>query len=46
MIDIKRCITDRRRLVLQVGDKFWHISYKEARHLFKKLKQFKVDRRK
>lgn len=45
MIDIDRCKVDRKRLVLIVGDKNWHISYKEAKHLLKKLKQFKVDKK-
>ncbi len=46
MIRIKRCINDRRRLVLEVGEKHWHISYQEARNIQKDLKNLKIDRRK
>lgn len=45
MITIKRSNVDRKKLVLLVGDKSWHVSYKEARHLLMKLKQLKVEAR-
>lgn len=46
MLKIKRCITDHKRLILQMGKKFWHISYQEGRNLLEDLKRLKVDRRK
>ena len=39
MIRIKRCVNDRKRLVLQVGKKIWHISYQEALKLKNDLKR-------
>ena len=45
MIDIKKC-PECQRLVLQVGNKFWHIDYKEAEYLLKRLKQLKIGKRK
>lgn len=45
MIDIDKCAVDKKRLILIVGNKNWHITYKEAKHLLKKLKLFKVDKK-
>lgn len=44
MVDIKKC-TDENRLILQIGNKYWHISYKEANHLLNKLKFLEVDKK-
>lgn len=50
MIDIKRAIDEpessdikRRRLLLIVGTRQWHITREEARKLRSKLNRFKLD---
>ena len=46
MITIKRCKNEFcGRLILIVGKNIWHISHKEARYLFKRLKLLKVNKR-
>ena len=44
MIDIIYC-PNCGRLKLEIGEKYLHISWKEARHLLKRLKEHRVERR-
>lgn len=42
MVDIKRDKDHPKRFVLTLGKFAWHISRKEAAHLYKKLKAYRV----
>lgn len=37
MITVRKCKTNKDRLILTVGSMNWHISLTEAGHLYKKL---------
>jgi DNA-binding transcriptional regulator YiaG len=42
VVDIKRDKENPKRLVFVLGRESWHISRKEAAHLYKKLKAYRV----
>jgi DNA-binding transcriptional regulator YiaG len=42
MLDIKRDRQHPTRFILILGRQSWHISYKEAQHLYKRLKHYQV----